>query len=90
MNENKPQTEVVTTGERFYVLMFSDRYLVKSVRFCAYAAVVEYENKRGKDQPFKQANIAIAIYVTAHARLKLYNTMKQVGPRRITYVGEFC
>ena len=46
---------------------------------------LQYENKENFIEPNAKTNVVIAAFTTAHARLKLYSILEQLGERVLYY-----
>ena len=84
---NLPQTELINQIERFFELMFSNRYQITYFTFISHdIALVQF--KDGRDfisLPNKTSNVFISSFITSFARLQLYSYLEQLDENLILY-----
>ena len=83
---NKPQTHVIQSAHQLYCLLNNPSYHISTVRICT-EDVMEVVTTRAKEEVEQnvKTNIFIAIYTTAHARLKLYSALETLQERVLYY-----
>ncbi|CAH3184361.1 unnamed protein product [Porites lobata] len=83
---NKPQTHVIQSAHQLYCLLNDPLYHISSVRICT-EDVMEVVTTRAEEEAEQnlKTNMFIAIYTTAHARLKLYSALETLQERVLYY-----
>ncbi|CAH3034274.1 unnamed protein product, partial [Porites evermanni] len=74
---NKPQTHVIRSAYALYALLNDPSFHISNIRICS-EDVLEVVTTRAEEEVEQnvKTNIFIAIYTTAHARLKLYSALE--------------
>jgi len=82
MNSNKTQIKFISKVNDWYELINDDRYIIEDVNFnTPNVLTVYYSIKNNIHEGSNQVNVAIAAFVTCHARLKLYSELELIGDR---------
>ena len=83
---NKPQTHVIRSGHALYALLNDPTFHISNIRICS-EDVLEVVTTRAEEEVEQnvKTNIFIAIYTTAHARLKLYSALETLQERVLYY-----
>ncbi|XP_077361782.1 uncharacterized protein LOC144006673 [Festucalex cinctus] len=78
--DNLDKTEIVSSTERFFELLFSGLYEIKAFHFLNdQRSIVQYSyHRRCNVPPSKTANIFAACMTTAYARLKMYAYLERL------------
>lgn len=84
--QNKPQTHIIQSVAGFYNLLSDPAYQMGSIRICS-EDVMEVVTRQAEDEYERSVkiNIFIAIYTSAHARLKLYEALESMQERVLYY-----
>ncbi|KAK3107046.1 hypothetical protein FSP39_005868 [Pinctada imbricata] len=76
------QTSILFEASQLWQKLADDSIVPKDFHlFDDDCLVLEYCNKKEYTSPTKDANIFIAVFTTAHARLKLYEELERLGER---------
>ena len=83
---NKPQTHVIRSAHALYALLNDPSFHISNIRICS-EDVLEVVTTRAEEEVEQnvKTNIFIAIYTTAHARLKLYSALETLQERVLYY-----
>ena len=83
---NKPQTHVIRSAYALYALLNDPSFHISNIRICS-EDVLEVVTTRAEEEVEQnvKTNIFIAIYTTAHARLKLYSALETLQERVLYY-----
>ena len=86
MNTNKSQYKLITDPVEWLNLIADDRYIVQSADFTHKNYLqVYYTNTVNTNESNSNVNVALAAFVTCHARLKLLEEITLIG-ERVLYV----
>ena len=79
-NQNKTQTNIVSSEKEFYDLLTRPGIEVQSLIFPNdEVACVSWKYSEENVTTGKNVNVAVAAYVTTQARLKLYEYLRELG-----------
>ena len=82
MNTNKSQYKLIRDPTEWFDLISNDQYIVQSADFTNKNFLqVYYINTKNLYESNSNVNIAIAAFVTVHARLKLYGELSKLKER---------
>ena len=81
-----PQTHVIRSTHQFYAILNDPSYHIGAIRICS-EDVMEIVTTQAKEEAEKslKTNVFIAIFMTAHARLKLYEALETLQERVLYY-----
>jgi hypothetical protein len=86
MNTNKTQYKLITNPVEWFNLIADDRYIVQSADFTHKNYLqVYFTNTVDANESNSNVNVALAAFVTCHARLKLLKEITLIG-ERVLYV----
>jgi hypothetical protein len=86
MNTNKTQYKLITNPVDWFNLIADDRYIVQSADFTHKNYLqVYFTNTVDANESNSNVNVALAAFVTCHARLKLLEEITLIG-ERVLYV----
>ena len=80
--QNKLQTHVIQSAHQLYSLLKDPSFHIGAIRICS-EDVMEVVTTRAEEEVEKslKTNLFIAIFTTAHARLKLYEALETLQER---------
>ena len=80
------KVKLITNPEEYFDMITADEIVVTDASFVSHDVMeLRYENKENFIEPNAKTNVVIAAFTTAHARLKLYSTLEQLGERVLYY-----
>ena len=80
------KVKLVSEPEEYFDMLTSDEIEVTDASFVSDDVIeLRYENKENFIEPNGKTNVVIAAFTTAHARLKLYSVLEQLGERVLYY-----
>ena len=81
-----PQTHVIQSPHQFYAILNDPSYPIGAIQICS-EDVMEIVTTQAKEEAEKslKTNVFIAIFTTAHARLKLYEVLETLQERVLYY-----
>ena len=84
LNSNKTKHKLCKNSHEFYELLLNNENLIQSID-CSRDNVIQvyYSTPKEMHTGCNTTNVAIAAFVTAHARLKLYSELEQIGERAL-------
>ena len=83
---NLCKTEMITEPPRYYDLLTSDEFEVSNARIVNDNMVeVQYKSVNEFGEPNSKANVIVAAFTTAYARLKLYDLLDLLQERVLYY-----
>ena len=83
---NMTKVKLVSEPEEYFDMLTSDEIEVTDASFVSDDVIeLRYENKENFVEPNARTNVVIAAFTTAHARLKLYSVLEQLGERVLYY-----
>ncbi|MCG8432162.1 MAG: hypothetical protein MJA29_13455, partial [Candidatus Omnitrophica bacterium] len=83
-NCNKTQVTYITDPKEYFDLLLDDTVEVTNIRYIGEETVeMTWHYKDQFVQASNKVNVIIAAYTTAHARLKLYSVLEQLGDRAL-------
>ena len=83
---NLCKTEMITEPPRYYDLLTSDEFEVSDARIVNDNMVeVQYKSVSEFGEPNNKANVIVAAFTTAYARLKLYDLLDLLQERALYY-----
>ncbi len=83
---NLPKTEMITEPSRYYDILASDELEVSNARIVNDNMVeVQYKSVNEFGEPNSKANVIVAAFTTAYARLKLYGLLDLLQERVLYY-----
>ena len=82
MNTNKVQYKILTSAAEWFEMASDDQYVIHNVDLSHDNLIqVFYSNNKDMHEDGNQTSVALAAFVTCHARLKLYNELKKLNER---------
>ncbi len=83
---NLCKTEMITEPQRYYDLLTADEFEVSNARIVSDNMVeVQYKSVDEFGEPNSKANVVVAAFTTAYARLKLYDLLDLLQERVLYY-----
>ena len=82
---DKPQTHVIQSAHALYALLNNPTYHISCVRVCSEDVLEVVTTMAEEVQQNLKTNIFVAIFTTAHARLKLYSALETLQERVLYY-----
>ena len=83
---NLCKTEMITEPQRYYDLLTADEFEVSNARIVSDNMVeVQYKSVKEFGEPNSKANVVVAAFTTAYARLKLYDLLDLLQERVLYY-----
>ena len=83
---NLCKTEMITEPQRYYDLLTSDEFEVSNARIVSDNMIeVQYKSVGDFAEPNSKANVVVAAFTTAYARLKLYDLLDLLQERVLYY-----
>lgn len=80
MNTNKTQYKIISSALEWYEMITDDQYVIHDVDLSHPELIqVFYSLNENIHDGGIQTSVTLAAFVTAHARLKLYNELKKIG-----------
>jgi G:T-mismatch repair DNA endonuclease (very short patch repair protein) len=84
--ENQPKTKIINDSSEFFTMLINPALYINGVLpINEKTVIVNYEHVEESYDPLPTVNVAIASYVTAQARLKLYSYLEDLGDRVLYY-----
>lgn len=84
--EHQPRTKIINKSEEFFSMLTNPCFEINTVLpVNETALVVNYQFTEESFDPLSTVNVAIAAYVTAQARLKLYTYLEHLNERVLYY-----
>ena len=83
---NLGKTEMITEPQKYFDLLTSDEFEVSNARIVSDNMVeVQYKSVDDFEEPNSKANVVVAAFTTAYARLKLYDLLDMLQERVLYY-----
>ena len=83
---NMSKTEIVSDPEKYFKIVGDKNLIIKSIFPLGDGVMaVSYKSREETAEPLKIGNVALAAFVTATARLKLYEYLEPLGKRVLYY-----
>jgi hypothetical protein len=91
-NNTLPKTEYVHQLSRFYDIVTDPNKTVHYMEVFDHDhfALINYTDQTDKIEPHVSANVVVAAFVTAYARLELYGQLEKLGDRVLYFDTDSC